>query len=667
MEENLKEKDSQEQTPPPQEVLPEQTTTPPPPPAEALPEQAEPTEPTKPTEPVEPAEPTEQAAQTQQTQQAARADQAEQAPQEAPPRQTAREALTEQAPPEPPPAARPQEPTPAETPQEPTPAKTPQASQPQQTPPPDKAAPRQNRVIITQRGVDIDVKVTPFPAPRLYRWTPTTEEDAPPFSHKIIITQDVLKRVNEHVQQQTSIEIGGFLLGNRCYCPTERMHYIRIDNYSEAQFTSADEVSLHIDYKTWQQLHEELDGKHEKSRLLGWYHSHPGHTVFLSPMDFNVHELGFTEEWMVALVIDPINGLGGFFCRRDGALYLHTRTEFYELKGIGSDETFMPWAEYKCLDVGTGEEVEPPKLSPLMKPPPPPPMALTRPDPATPVVVTPPPGDREEPKGKKDEARVKDEELREEKKEESLPPPPPPIWPLSGRSLVVAGLLTLFTVVLFLRPWVLWQRSGDVYDDGRNANLIAPLAAGTLTQDARPTPPAAAQTPQTVAANPRAIKAVDHEVNCDKEDGQCRATVYFTSAPAKLVATVGGQILPMAMDRKKDRPIAIVNISDTMAVKSLRNLKTKQGKKVKLSILFMNEDDSRERGEYPMSLNQNDIPPEPPKPQPEEASGGRQPKSRGGKSGGNDDRGPSQSNNTKNEGRKKSNVRTITPGGRTDP
>jgi proteasome lid subunit RPN8/RPN11 len=41
--------------------------------------------------------------------------------------------------------------------------------------------------------------------------------------------------------------------------------------------------------------------------LVGWYHSHPGHTCFLSRTDLLTQRSMFNEPYHVALVIDPVN------------------------------------------------------------------------------------------------------------------------------------------------------------------------------------------------------------------------------------------------------------------------------------------------------------------------------------------------------------------------
>ncbi len=68
---------------------------------------------------------------------------------------------------------------------------------------------------------------------------------------------------------------------------------------------SSDNVSVR--FSDFGQLMSELDNLDYDWILLGWYHSHPGHTCFLSSTDINTHTTMFKQPHQVAIVIDPIN------------------------------------------------------------------------------------------------------------------------------------------------------------------------------------------------------------------------------------------------------------------------------------------------------------------------------------------------------------------------
>ena len=62
----------------------------------------------------------------------------------------------------------------------------------------------------------------------------------------------------------------------------------------------------------WRQEHAMRD------MMIGWAHSHPGHSIFLSATDLQTQALWFREAWSLALVFDPISGEYGVFAGPDG-------------------------------------------------------------------------------------------------------------------------------------------------------------------------------------------------------------------------------------------------------------------------------------------------------------------------------------------------------------
>lgn len=205
-----------------------------------------------------------------------------------------------------------------------------------------------------------NINKEPFPQ-RLLHWKPSGKPEPQSAPVSVIVTQDVLERVNRHVSQDLRRELGGFLLGNRYVCPNSKKTYVRIDDCTEAKFASGTPVSMEMVNNTFFQLCEELSGRHRFKDVVGWYHSHPNHDVFLSPDDIRVHESRFQQDWMVALVVNPNRKLGAFFRRHDGVISRDATIDFYELLGIRSPptKTYVPWLNYRCYDAQTGQMLSP--------------------------------------------------------------------------------------------------------------------------------------------------------------------------------------------------------------------------------------------------------------------------------------------------------------------
>ena len=61
-----------------------------------------------------------------------------------------------------------------------------------------------------------------------------------------------------------------------------------------------------------------MDQTFAGKRIIGWYHTHPGFGIFLSPMDLFIQENFFYAVEQVAFVYDPLSNKQGLFIWRDG-------------------------------------------------------------------------------------------------------------------------------------------------------------------------------------------------------------------------------------------------------------------------------------------------------------------------------------------------------------
>lgn len=216
----------------------------------------------------------------------------------------------------------------------------------------------------------------PFPHERTLHWWPAElpVEFNTNGSTAVIVSQEVIVKVNEHVAQSLDHELGGFLLGNRYRCPNTSCDYVIIDQYSPAKYTESSEVRLNFTHDAWAQLSDELSGKFLGKLLIGWYHSHPRMDVFLSSHDMEIQTERFPEPWMVALVLEPEKHLGGFFCARDGRVRPNSPVDFFELLERNSRDSVIGWDNYKPATGST------PVVSPTE--------AIETPSPEPPVIET---------------------------------------------------------------------------------------------------------------------------------------------------------------------------------------------------------------------------------------------------------------------------------------
>jgi hypothetical protein len=186
----------------------------------------------------------------------------------------------------------------------------------------------------------------PFPTGRTRLWLPVESSGAATDEVQLIVTQGVLRGVNQHVSKTFARELGGFLLGNRYRCPLSGCEYVVIDNFWAARFTAGDATSLVLSVDAWAEFNDQLMTRFRGKLLVGWYHSHPGMSVFLSQDDVEIQQTRFRERWMFALVVEPVGNTGGFFGVRQNRLHPRQPIGFYEYLDHRAAQSAVIWTNY---------------------------------------------------------------------------------------------------------------------------------------------------------------------------------------------------------------------------------------------------------------------------------------------------------------------------------
>jgi len=134
-------------------------------------------------------------------------------------------------------------------------------------------------------------------------------------------------------------EVGGFVLG-RYEEDTPGEYRISFEHFcpaSEVEHQSA--VSLVLGSGAGRQLADAMD-EYPEYALIGWFHTHPGHTPYLSKTDLDcTHELFYRKPYQVAVVLDPLTPEfdTGIFARNpDGKVI--------------NKEGFLTWISWKKLN-----------------------------------------------------------------------------------------------------------------------------------------------------------------------------------------------------------------------------------------------------------------------------------------------------------------------------
>lgn len=188
------------------------------------------------------------------------------------------------------------------------------------------------------------LEVKPAPFERAVRWRSSYDNGKSRVWPNIFMSQYAYREVNAHAESEPDLEIGGMLIG-QALLTLEKVMFVIIERALEARHVQQSATHVTFTSETLTDVHNRLDEEYPGRQILGWYHSHPALTVFLSSMDVWLHSHFFQQPWHVALVIDPYVNHGGFFYRAGGAVdYVHPKhyTGFYELIEPG-DTSIVTW------------------------------------------------------------------------------------------------------------------------------------------------------------------------------------------------------------------------------------------------------------------------------------------------------------------------------------
>lgn len=142
-------------------------------------------------------------------------------------------------------------------------------------------------------------------------WSSASEKDSfadaakssTPFD--VYLSSETEKKIREHAERYAvgRLEVMGFLLGEVRSWKGKIYTIVRGAATTELR-SSPSNVRFAPD--AYPKLFHQLDDSGFDYIIVGWYHSHPGHTCFMSRTDVETQRASFREPFHVALVIDSI-------------------------------------------------------------------------------------------------------------------------------------------------------------------------------------------------------------------------------------------------------------------------------------------------------------------------------------------------------------------------
>jgi proteasome lid subunit RPN8/RPN11 len=178
-----------------------------------------------------------------------------------------------------------------------------------------------------------------------------SRENPRPADCNVIMRQSLYRKIVSHLKADTTRERGGLLLGYEEHLPNLSRPTVVVVEALPAQHTEASVTRLTFTLETWAEFERQTDALRERGfnyRRVGWYHSHPGHGIFLSAYDLNVCA-DFPSPTQVALVIDPISNDGGFFVRGESGYRSDAPQGFWEWPD-SSNTSIVEWRSLRMSD-----------------------------------------------------------------------------------------------------------------------------------------------------------------------------------------------------------------------------------------------------------------------------------------------------------------------------
>ena len=133
---------------------------------------------------------------------------------------------------------------------------------------------------------------------------------------RVAVERNAHAELIAHAKQSLDAEVCGVLAGQ--VCEDDEGIFVHVE--AVIRGAAATEGSTHVTFTqaTWNAIYKILERDHPKLKIVGWYHTHPGWTIFLSQWDLFIHQNFFKQPWQIALVIDPTLDRAGFFVWNGG-------------------------------------------------------------------------------------------------------------------------------------------------------------------------------------------------------------------------------------------------------------------------------------------------------------------------------------------------------------
>ena len=111
----------------------------------------------------------------------------------------------------------------------------------------------------------------------------------------IFLDRRAADAIERHALSDTSVELGGILLGKECLDPATGEAFVWITQSLEAKHYANTQASFTYTHDSWEEITRERDQRFPEYDIVGWYHTHPNFGIFLSHHDLFIHHNFFAQ------------------------------------------------------------------------------------------------------------------------------------------------------------------------------------------------------------------------------------------------------------------------------------------------------------------------------------------------------------------------------------
>jgi proteasome lid subunit RPN8/RPN11 len=165
------------------------------------------------------------------------------------------------------------------------------------------------------------------------KWACLAYEVPGPDDLPVFLDRAAADAIERHALRDTSVELGGILLGKECVDDQTGVPFVWVTKSLEAKHYENTQASFTYTHDSWEEITRERDRLHPDLDVVGWYHTHPDFGVFLSSHDLFIQRHFFAQPLQLAYVVDPVRQTRGFFRWRGGSM--EQTGGFYLVAGRG--------------------------------------------------------------------------------------------------------------------------------------------------------------------------------------------------------------------------------------------------------------------------------------------------------------------------------------------